>query len=116
MLAAKLTVARLPCALVDRGSGRTWTLGLFASLAVICWSPRLDAALVEQRRVASGLSQPVFVTHAPGDTSRLFIVQRTGAIRILNLNTGALVPTPFLSIPGVLAGGEGGLLGLAFHP
>lgn len=118
MLAAKLTVARLLCLLLDRGNGRNrnWTLGLFVSLAVICMSPPLDAALVEQRRVASGLSQPVFVTHAPGDASRLFIVQRSGAIRLLNLNTGALVPTPFLSIPSVDAAGEGGLLGLAFHP
>jgi glucose/arabinose dehydrogenase len=74
------------------------------------------AALMGLQRVASGLSAPIFITHAPGDTSRLFIAQRGGAIRILNLNTGALEATPFLSIPNVLTGGEGGLLGMAFHP
>ncbi len=68
------------------------------------------------QRVASSLSAPIFVTHAPGDRTRLFIVQRGGAIRILNLTTGSLEATPFLSITGVDQGGEGGLLGMAFHP
>jgi glucose/arabinose dehydrogenase len=62
------------------------------------------------------LSAPIFVTHAPGDRSRLFIAQRGGTIRILNLTTGALETTPFLSIPSVDQGGEGGLRGLTFHP
>jgi glucose/arabinose dehydrogenase len=67
-------------------------------------------------RVATGLSNPMFVTHAPGDSSRLFIAQRSGAIRILNLNTGVLQPAPFLSMSGINTAGEGGFLGLAFHP
>jgi glucose/arabinose dehydrogenase len=68
------------------------------------------------QRVASGVNAPIFVTHAPGDTSRLFIVERAGTIRILNLSSGALEATPFLTISGVETAGEGGLLGLAFHP
>jgi hypothetical protein len=67
-------------------------------------------------RVATGLSAPMFVTHAPGDPNRLFIAQRGGAIRIVNLNTGVLQPTPFLSMSGIDTEGEGGFLGLAFHP
>jgi glucose/arabinose dehydrogenase len=66
-------------------------------------------------RVASGLSAPIFVTHAPGDSSRLFIVERGGAIKILNLSTGSVLTTPFLTTT-VDTAGEGGLLGLAFHP
>jgi glucose/arabinose dehydrogenase len=59
----------------------------------------------------------MFVTHAPDDTSRLFIAQRGGGIRILDINTGVLESTPFLTIPGIDTGGsEGGFLGLAFHP
>ncbi|HEY3392466.1 MAG TPA: PQQ-dependent sugar dehydrogenase [Lacipirellulaceae bacterium] len=73
------------------------------------------AAITGLTRVASGLSNPMFVTHAPGDASRLFIAQRGGQVRILDLNTGMLQATPFLSTT-VDTGGEGGLLGLAFHP
>src|SRR5688572_7211463 len=73
------------------------------------------AAVEGLQRVASGLSNPIFVTHAPGDASRLFIAQRGGQIRILNLKTGVVQATPFLSTT-VDTAGEGGLLGLAFHP
>jgi glucose/arabinose dehydrogenase len=58
----------------------------------------------------------MFVTHAPGDRNRLFIAERGGTIRVFNLRTGTLEATPFLTIPSVDAAGEGGLLGLAFHP
>ena len=69
------------------------------------------------RRRASrrGLSQPLFVTAAPGDTSRLFIVEKTGTIKILDLNTGTVLGTPFLTVPVDIAS-ERGLLGLAFDP
>lgn len=75
-----------------------------------------SAAITGLQRVASGLSAPIYMTHAPGDRERLFIVQRGGGIRILNLASGSLETTPFLSIPDVNAQGEGGLLGMAFHP
>jgi glucose/arabinose dehydrogenase len=65
--------------------------------------------------IASGLSSPLYLTTAPGDPSRLFIVEQTGAIRIFK--DGAVLPTPFLNISGeILVGGEQGLLGLAFDP
>ena len=67
-------------------------------------------------RVASGLSSPLFVTAPPGDFNRVFIVEQGGRIRILNLKTGTLNSTPFLTISGLQAGGEQGLLGLAFDP
>ncbi|MEM7228436.1 MAG: PQQ-dependent sugar dehydrogenase [Planctomycetota bacterium] len=71
-------------------------------------------------RVASGLARPLYVTHAPGDFDRAFIVEQrsgtTGRIRILNLNTGTVNATPFLSVPSVSTSSEQGLLGLAFHP
>ena len=73
--------------------------------------PGLDAI-----RVASGLSFPVFVTAPPGDFNRVFIVEQAGTIRILNLNTGVLNATPFLTVPGLDTVGERGLLGLAFDP
>src|SRR6476646_7766704 len=73
------------------------------------------SATIAATRVASGLDQPLYVTAAPGDTSRLFIVEKTGAIKILDLNSGQVLATPFLNV-SVDASGERGLLGLAFDP
>jgi glucose/arabinose dehydrogenase len=65
--------------------------------------------------VVSGLSNALFVTSPPGDTARMFIVEQGGLIRIAK--SGALQATPFLDLSSVVtAGGERGLLGLAFHP
>jgi glucose/arabinose dehydrogenase len=61
-----------------------------------------------------GLTQPLYVTQAPGDNTRWFVVQQTGAIRIWNGT--ALAATPFLTVTGISNGPERGLLGLAFHP
>jgi glucose/arabinose dehydrogenase len=55
----------------------------------------------------------IFLTQPPGETRRLYVASLTGTIRI-HLD-GVTVPTPFLSIP-VIASGESGLLGMAFHP
>lgn len=64
---------------------------------------------------ATGFSSPVAIVNA-GD-SRLFVVQRGGAIRILNAN-GTINATNFLTLTSstIVSGGERGLLGLAFHP
>lgn len=69
-------------------------------------------------RLSTGLSAPVGIVHAPGDASRLFVIeQRTGAIRIIDLPAGTVRATPFLTVAGIAASGsEEGLLGLAFHP
>ena len=73
---------------------------------------QVSVGLVE---VASGLSFPLYVTAPPGDTSRLFIVEKTGAIRIVK--GGSLLPAAFLDIGPLVSGGsEQGLLGLAFDP
>lgn len=65
--------------------------------------------------VATGLSSPLYATHARDLSNRLFIVEQGG--RILVLRPQAPTPTVFLDIsPRVLSGGERGLLGLAFHP
>lgn len=65
---------------------------------------------------ATGFSSPVDIQHPAGD-ARLFVVQKTGAIRILNSN-GSINPTNFLTLTTatISNGSERGLLGLAFHP
>lgn len=72
------------------------------------------------QRVASGLDQPLYVTAPTGDPNRLFIVeQKSGAIKILDLQSGSVLAQPFLTIPSselLKNGFEQGMLGLAFHP
>ncbi|HEU4561156.1 MAG TPA: PQQ-dependent sugar dehydrogenase [Longimicrobium sp.] len=64
--------------------------------------------------VARGFDQPVYVTSPPGD-ARLFVVEQTGRIRIIQ--NGTVVSTPFLDVTAkITAGGEQGLLSVAFHP
>lgn len=65
--------------------------------------------------VVTGLNSPVYVTNAGDGSRRLFIVEQPGRIKVLQ--PGSSSPTGFLDITSkVLAGGERGLLGLAFHP
>jgi glucose/arabinose dehydrogenase len=76
------------------------------------------AAAVVWNKVYAGFSQPVEITQAHDASQRLFVVQQSGAIRIVK--NGAVLPTPFIDLGGAsgvtAANGEQGLLGLAFHP
>src|SRR5712691_4965401 len=90
-----------------------------STFVLFCGASNLQGQAVQGLdaiRVASGLTQPLFVAAPPGDFNRIFIVQQNGQIRILNLVTGTLNTTPFLTISGLAVGGEQGLLGLAFDP
>ena len=66
--------------------------------------------------VSSGFASPLDVQAPPGDTDRIFVVQQRGLIRIVELATDTILPTPFinLSLSVSSSGGERGLLGLAF--
>jgi glucose/arabinose dehydrogenase len=64
--------------------------------------------------VVSGLDLPLDLTVPTGD-QRLFIVEKTGRIRIVK--DGALLSAPFLDLSdSVSNGSEQGLLSMAFHP
>ncbi len=72
-------------------------------------------------QLASGFDRPLYMTHAGDGSGRLFVLEQSGKIWILQ--QGARLDTPFLDISGLLTrdvfgGGytERGLLGLAFHP
>ena len=76
--------------------------------------PAQSTDSVTLRPVAAGLDFPVYLT-APAGDPRLFIVEKTGRIRIVK--NGALTGTPFLDLSASVSGGsEQGLLGLAFDP
>ena len=90
-----------------------------AALATACAagaSPQqVERAQFTPRALASGFEQPVFVTGAKGEPGRLYVVEQGG--RIVVLQNGRRRDTPLLDIRNlVTAGGEQGLLGLAFHP
>lgn len=65
-------------------------------------------------KITEGFTAPVLVTAPIGDP-RLFVVEQTGAIRIVK--AGALLPAAFIDLGDIIKlGSEQGLLGLAFHP
>jgi len=106
-------------------SMRTLASSLAMGSALCVATPDLMAGAtpLTSVRIASGLSRPLYVTHIPGDYSRIFIVEQRGnpaanqaRIMVYNLNTNTLNATPFLVSPTVTTGSEQGLLGLAFHP
>lgn len=98
------------------GLGLSLNLALGASACSSQSEPTLPqgtgARLLE---VASGLGFPLYLTAPPNDVNRLFIVEKTGGIRIVK--DGTLLVTPFLDISSKVSNiGEQGLLGLAFDP
>jgi glucose/arabinose dehydrogenase len=79
--------------------------------------PQSDVSSIAATRVATGLDGPLYVVSPPGDAGRLFIVEKTGLVKILDLAAQQVLATPFLDLSGQLAtSGEQGLLGLAFDP
>lgn len=82
-------------------------------LASCAGEPAAAAEIVLTLEEIARVTQPVAIAHA-GD-HRLFITEQPG--RIVIHDGTRVLPTPFLDIRSlVLAGGERGLLGLAFHP
>jgi glucose/arabinose dehydrogenase len=66
--------------------------------------------------VVSGVDNPTFLTHAGDGSGRLFILEKDLA-RVRIAENSTLLPTAFLDLhTSVSAGGERGLLGIAFHP
>ncbi len=73
------------------------------------------ATSVALKPVVTGLRSPVALTDPDDGTSRLFVAEQGGRIRVIK--NGALLSKPFLDISRqVSSGGERGLLGIAFHP
>ncbi len=103
-----------------RRRSRATALGILSAMllliALIGLAPAGPAAAAPQLvQIAGGLSSPVYATSARDGTARLFFVERGGVIKVMH---PGLTPTVFLDITSrvLSAGGEQGLLGLAFHP
>jgi glucose/arabinose dehydrogenase len=88
---------------------------ILATLAAALLLPASASAavLVPVAEPGAFESEPVNAASPPGDP-RVFIVERGGGIRIVE--NGALLPTPFLTVPNVDTDVERGLLSIAFPP
>ena len=78
-----------------------------------------SALKVKLQLVAKDLTSPVGLAAPADGSSRLFVIEQSGKIKIIK--GGAILPVPFLTITDKLDGlniaySEKGLLGLAFHP
>jgi glucose/arabinose dehydrogenase len=107
---------------VTRGSGVTDDGAMLASAVkpVALEAPTTSAfnptkVALGLSLVENGFSNPVLVTNAGDGSGRLFVVEQTGRIRIID--GGSTLATPFLDLSASIStGSERGLLGLAFHP
>lgn len=86
-----------------------------------CVAPARVAAggvSIQLQRVFESLSfeQPLAMLQASGDDTKWYVVQKGGTVRVV-ASTGGASPAvgDFLTV-AVNASGEGGLLGMAFHP
>src|SRR4051812_239091 len=95
-------------------------LSVVVVVMVVMWgSPAratiLDPAFTEAVVVPAGpLDAATGLAWAPDGTNRLFVIRQNGEVRIVS--DGAVLPTPFATVSPIAAGGELGLLGIAFDP
>ncbi|MCY4464837.1 MAG: PQQ-dependent sugar dehydrogenase [Chloroflexi bacterium] len=96
------------------------TFGQSAEPKIFRDSPPEPAAM-QLTSVAAGFFRPIYATHAGDGTGRLFVLEQSGKIWILQ--DGARKTVPFLDVSALISRialtqrySEQGLLGLAFHP
>lgn len=88
------------------------TLLAVGAALLLSWSAAQGVRLVP---VAAGFSQPTAIAHAGDGSGRLFVVEQGGLIKVVR--GGQVQAQPFLDVRDLTrAGGERGLLGLAFDP
>jgi len=86
-------------------------------IVILIWSLPLFSYGMDVRlqKVVGGLDDPIYITPARDGSQTMYIIEQEGIIRVLK--AGKLQKKVFLDISDrVKAGGERGLLGLAFHP
>ncbi|MEO8044615.1 MAG: PQQ-dependent sugar dehydrogenase, partial [Spartobacteria bacterium] len=90
--------------------------GLLSLLALVATIPA-SLAGIEAVQVATGFNTPLYVCAPPGDTSRIFVAEQHGLIRIVNLPSGTVNATPYLDLTDRVGQGQGpGILGMTFDP
>ena len=86
------------------------TAGLEAAAA-----PSLGRVKIRWAKVTNGFSQPTQVTSARDGTKRLFVVEKSGGVKVVR--GGKTLKRKYLNVSKrVRTAGEGGLLSIAFSP
>jgi glucose/arabinose dehydrogenase len=97
-------------------------IGSFAQAGDVLPDIERGEIAIHLEPVATGMAAPLYGINPPGDTSRLFVLEQNGLIRILQ--NDSLLPGAALDLQSRVqpplnpanANDERGLLGLAFHP
>ncbi len=74
------------------------------------------ALAIDAFPAAPAFAQPTKILQAPGDGARWFVLEKTGRIRVFNVGNPSAVTTWLDFSTLVNDDGEGGMLGMAFHP
>ncbi len=95
---------------------RSLSLSALVALAVaFAATPDTGAQVFSAMRVTRQITEPVQLAQPVGDNDRLFVASNPGRVKIIK--NGAVLSQNFLDITAdINKAGEGGLLGLAFHP
>src|SRR5215211_7790432 len=102
----------LPCC--GAVSPRRLSLLIAAALTALAALPASSPAAVRLDSIGR-FTNPVHVSAPPGDSDRVFVVERPGRVQIVR--DGKVNDRPFLDIASrVRSGGEQGLLSIAFSP
>src|SRR3954449_11712512 len=114
LLITLIAITAIGCGGGDDASGRTESGSPQIPLADGAPTAGGAAAGVGLRRIGT-FDSPTYLTSPPGDAHRLFVVEQEGTIR--EVRDGRKLAKPFLDIhTQVQAGGERGLLSMAFAP
>jgi len=72
---------------------------------------------VERAFASLSFSSPMAALQAPHDSSRWYVVEQGGSVRVFSNDSAVASSSLVIDITGrVVSGGETGLLGMAFHP
>ena len=94
---------------------RNFCMGIIFLL--FAWTSINAQLMLEDAYPNLTFSDPVFLTHSDDGTNRIFVVEQAGRIKVFPNSQSVSNNKEFLNITDrVSAGGEKGLLGLAFHP
>lgn len=98
--------------------GRPVVAGVLAGVLSCMVAPSAVAAPpMVLRTHSTGLQQPLAITHAPGDASTLYVLQRLGKVAAIDAASGAVRSLAWLDLTSIVrAVGDGGMLGIAFDP
>jgi glucose/arabinose dehydrogenase len=89
----------------------------FLPALLFCLTATTGRAAMEAFRVATGLTLPLYVCAPVRDTTRIFVAEQGGKIKIVDLTTNTVLPTPYLDITNRVGQGQGtGILGMTFDP